>query len=84
MPCFTCLDMTIEDDEVEAMEAREDALVALLSTDRTIEPVVLTRLPRGIDEYDSGSAADIQALGWSLRYRAHVGLAREANCAVCQ
>ena len=40
----------IEDDEAEIMEAREDALVALLSTDRTIEPVVLTRHREGIDE----------------------------------
>ena len=40
----------IEDDEAEVMEAREDALVALLSTDRTIEPVVLTRHREGIDE----------------------------------
>ncbi len=35
--------MTIEDDEAEVMEARGTALVALLSTDRTSEPVVLTR-----------------------------------------
>ena len=40
----------IEDDEAEVMEAREDSLVALLSTDRTIEPVVLTRHREGIDE----------------------------------
>ena len=40
----------IEDDEAEVMEAREDSLVALLSTDRTIEPVVLTRHHEGIDE----------------------------------
>lgn len=40
----------IEDDEAEVMEAREDALVALLSTDKTIEPVVLTRHREGIDE----------------------------------
>ena len=40
----------IEDDEAEIMEAREDALVALLSTDRTLEPVVLTRHREGIDE----------------------------------
>ena len=40
----------IEDDEAEVMEAREDALVALLSTDRIIEPVVLTRHREGIDE----------------------------------
>ena len=40
----------IEDDEAEIMEAREDALVALLSTDRIIEPVVLTRHREGIDE----------------------------------
>ena len=30
------------------MEAREDALVALLLTDKTIEPVVLTRHREGI------------------------------------
>ena len=40
----------IEDDEAEVMEAREDTLVALLSTDRIIEPVVLTRHREGIDE----------------------------------
>ena len=32
------------------MEAREDVLVALLLTDKTVEPVVLTRHREGIDE----------------------------------
>ncbi len=37
----------VEDDEAEVMEAREDALVALLSTDRTIGPVCVDSPPWG-------------------------------------
>jgi probable rRNA maturation factor len=40
----------LEDDEAEVMEAREDALLALLPHDGTTRPVTLTRHREGVDE----------------------------------
>ena len=40
----------LEDDEAEVMEAREDALLALLPHDGASQPVTLTRHRKGVDE----------------------------------
>jgi probable rRNA maturation factor len=40
----------LEDDEAEVMEAREDALLALLPHDGAARPVTLTRHREGVDE----------------------------------
>ena len=40
----------LEDDEAEVMEAREDALLALLPHDGASQPVTITRHRKGVDE----------------------------------
>lgn len=40
----------LEDGEAEAMEAREDALLAMLPHDGAVRPVTLTRHREGVDE----------------------------------